>query len=251
MKKIKIIFLSVVLLCILLFIVLFFNKKDSSNISINKDDCTQVYFYDLGNSNIEIIKSNNYVFMINTGLEEDRDMLLDYFEQLGIEKIDYLIITNRNDEYMGNVSFVLNNYIVDYLYINDYDYSSKYVDDLFNNMDNTYADEIVLSSNEIIQVADLTINIYPCLDNEFTMEDKSFIVNIVEGDNSIYITSNISSKRLNDINSGKLFVSENKSLIDKDFNYYIYDGNDKIKSSKELLERDIVIYMNKKEFIVE
>lgn len=251
MNKTKIIFLSVVLFCVVVLGVLFFVRKNDSSVPINKDDYTQIYFYDLGNSNIEIIKSNNYVFMINTGLEEDRDTLLDYFEQLGIEKIDYLIITNRNDEYMGNVSFVLNNYVVDYLYINDYDFSSKYVDNLFNNMNNTYTDEIILTSNEVIKVNDFVINIYSCLDEEFTIEDKSLIVNIVEGDNSIYITSNISNKRLKDISSGNLFVSENNNLLDKDFDYYIYDGSKKINSSKNILNRNMIIYMNEKEFIVE
>lgn len=251
MNKTKIIFLSVVLFCVVVLGVLFFVKKNDSSVPINKDDYTQIYFYDLGNSNIEIIKSNNYVFMINTGLEEDRDTLLDYFEQLGIEKIDYLIITNRNDEYMGNVSFVLNNYVVDYLYINDYDFSSKYVDNLFNNMNNTYTDEIILTSNEVIKVNDFVVNIYSCLDEEFTIEDKSLIVNIVEGDNSIYITSNISNKRLKDISSGTLFVSENNNLLDKDFDYYIYDGNEKINSKKNILKRNMIIYMNEKEFIVE
>ena len=250
MNKIKIMFGSIVLVVILIFVILFVIKKEDK-IVLNKEDYTQIYFYDLGNSYIEIIKSNDYVFLIDTGLEEDRDMLLDYFEQLGIEKIDYLIITNRNDEYVGNVSFILENYIVDYLYINDYEYTSKYIDDLFNNMDNTYTDEIVLRTNETITIDNLYVNVYPCLDEEFTMDDKSFIVKVSEGDNSIYITSNISSKRLSEVNKGNLLVSRNKEVLNKDFEYYIYDGSEKIKSDKKLLSRNAIIYMNGKEFIVE
>lgn len=251
MNKLKIILCSIVLFIGIVLVSIFILNKEDNYIPKNIDDYTQIYFFDLGNSNIEIIKSNDYVFMINTGLEKDRDMLLDYFEQLGIEKIDYLIITNRNDEYMGNISFVLNNYIVDYLYINDYNYTSKYVDDLFNNMDSTYTDEIVLRNNENIKVGNFVIDIYPCLETECDMEDNSFIVKLKEGNNSIYITSNISSKRLSEVNKGNLFVSENKDLFYKDFDYYIYDGKDKIDSDKRILNRKTIIYMNEKEFIVE
>lgn len=247
-KIVGVIILLSLLVIMLIFFIINRNSKDNEN--INKEDYTQIYFYDLGNSNMEIIKKNEFTIVINTGLEIDRDMIIDYFEQLGIERIDYLILTNRNDEYIGNSSFILENYLVDYIYINDYEYSSDYVDKLFNTLSDSYTEEIILTSNENIKIDELKINIYPYLEDNFTMEDKEFIIEIEEGVYRLYLTGNASFKRLKEIDKGTLIASRNKDVLDKDFDYYIYDGNDKVNNKKKI-NRNSIIYMNEKEFILD
>ena len=113
-----------------------------------------------------------------------------------------------------------------------------------------YTEEIILTSNEKIVFGDLEINIYPFMKNDFKMNDKSFIINLKEGDNIIYLTYD-NSKRLEEIDKCNLLVSENKLLFDIESKYYIYDGIDKIKDKDNFLERNIYIYINKKEFIIE
>jgi len=248
----KKVFLLIVLILIILLIILFFClRMDKKNTPIDKTNYSQLYLYDLGKSNIELIIKNDFVIMINTGLEEDRDNLLDYLDKLGITEIDYLILTNRDDKYIGNASFIIENFKVEYLYLNDYNYSSEEVEELLNILFDSYTEEIILTSNENIVIDNLNINIYPYLENDFNMDDKTLIVNIKEGKNSIYLTSNSSNKRLDEIDSSSLIVSENKSFFDIKAKYYIYDRNDVIKDKDNLLKRNINIYFNEKEFIIE
>lgn len=244
-NKVKYISIVVILLIVLgLFLLLLVNLSKEKEINI--EDYTQVYLYNLGSSNIEIIKKNDTVILVNTGLSEDRDDLIDELNKLEIYEIDYLIITNKDDKYVGNVSYLLDNYLVDYIYMNDYDYSSKLMDEVNSNLIGSYTENIILTSNEIITLDDLTINIYPYIEDDFSMNDKTLVIEMLEGDNSIYLTSNISNKRFDFINKSTLLVSENKDLFDVDSKYHLFDGGNKRKS----LTRDLKVYMNKKELII-
>ena len=250
MKKKYLVVILFILIIIFLILFIFFTSKKTNNDVFNKSNYSQIYLYDLGNSNIELIIRDDFVVLINTGLEDDRDMLLDYLDQFGIEEIDYLILTNRNDKYIGNASYILEHFIVDYVYLNDYEYDSIDMNVLDNVLLDNYTEEIILTSNEKIVFGDLEINIYPFMKNDFKMNDKSFIINLKEGDNIIYLTYD-NSKRLEEIDKCNLLVSENKLLFDIESKYYIYDGIDKIKDKDNFLERNISIYINKKEFIIE
>lgn len=244
--KVKYISIGIILLIVLVLCLLLF-KSLSKEKEINIEDYTQIYMYDLDSSNVEIIKKNDTVILVNTGLGEDRDDLIDELNKLDIYEIDYLILTNKDDKYIGNVSYLLDNYLVDYLYINDYEYSSSLMDKVNSDLVGSYTESIILTSNEIITLDDLTINIYPYMKDDFSMNDKTLVIEMIEGDNSIYLTSNASSKRLDSIKKSTLIVSENKDLFDVDSKYYLYDGEDKNKNS---LFRDLKVYMNKKELII-
>lgn len=248
MKK-KFCIAILILLIISFFVYVFFAGNKTKDENFNKENYSQIYFYDLGNSTIEIIKKNNYIILINTGYLKDRDNLLDCLDQFGIEKIDYLILTNKNDKYIENASYILEHFMVDYVYLNDYDYESDSVNKLSEVLLDNYAEDIVLSSNENIFLDDLKINIYPYNETEYEMNDKSFIINLLEGDNSIYLTYD-NTKRLKDVDRSTLVVSENKVSFDVDSKYYLYDGKDKVMKNDNVLKRNLLIYMSEKEFII-
>lgn len=238
MKKRYILFL--ILLIIAIFSLLFFTNKKTNN---KDDDYAELFLYNIGNSNIEIIKKDNTFILINTGLEEDRYNLLKVLNNFEFQKIDYLILTNRNDEYIGNVSYLLDNYNVDYLYINDFAYESKKVEELENTIVGNYVDSIILSSTENIRLDILAIDIYPGDDDEASMEDKTLVVKASIGNNNIYLASNASSYRLENLDKSYLLVSENKSLFDIPSKYYLYDGKADINENN-LLKRDLHIVLS-------
>ena len=243
--KIKYIIVIIILLIVLvLFLLLFGNVSYEKDINI--DEYTQVYMYNLGSSNVEIIKKNDSVILVNTGLKEDLEDLIDELNKLEIYEIDYLIITNKDNKYVGNITYLLDNYLVDYIYMNDYEYSSSIMDEVNSSLIGSYTENIILTSNEVITLEDLTINIYPYMEEDFSLNDKNLIVEMLEGDNSIYLTSNSSDKRFDFIKSSTLLVSENKYLFKVDSKYYLLDN---VKNKKSLT-RDLKVFMNKKELII-
>lgn len=251
MKNKKIIFIIFILIiCIILFVIFGLDKREKE-LFIEKDKYSQIYLYDLGKSKIEVIIKDDFIFLINSGLEAEKDELLDCLDRLGIEEIDYFIITNKDDKYVGNALFILEHFKVDFIYFNDYEYNSKYIDDLYEFLDSSYTERIILTSNENIKISDLKVDIFPFMSDKFNMIDKSLIVSINEGNNYIYLTNNVSSKRIETLNKSTLLVGENINIFDYKSKYYIYDGKEKIKRKSNILKRNINIYMNSDEFIIE
>jgi hypothetical protein len=164
-NKVKYISVIIILLVVLVLFLLLFNDLSKEK-EINIEEYTQVYMYNLGNSNVEIIKKNDSIILVNSGLKEDLDDLIDVLNKLEIYEIDYLIVTNKDDKYVGNVTYLLDNYLVDYIYMNDYEYSSKIMDEVNSSLVGSYTENIILTSNEIITLDDLTINIYPYMEND-------------------------------------------------------------------------------------
>jgi len=244
-NKIKYISIGIILIIVVVFSLLII-KSLSEEKEINVENYTQVYMYNLGNSNVEIIKKNDTVILVNTGSSGDLEDLIDELNKLEIYEIDYLILTNKDDEYIGNVVYLLDNYLVDYIYMNDYEYSSILMDKVNSSLVSSYTENIILTSNEIITLDDLIINIYPYMEEDFSMEDKTLVIEMIEGGNSIYLTGKVSSKRLDFIKKSTLLVSENSDLFEVKSKYYVLDG----KNDKKSLKRDLKIYFDKKEFII-
>ena len=244
-NKVKYISVIIILLVVLILFLLLFNDLSKEK-EINIEEYTKVYMYNLGNSNVEIIKKNDSIILVNSDLKEDLDDLIDELNKLEIYEIDYLIVTNKDDKYVGNVTYLLDNYLVDYIYMNDYEYSSKILDEVNSSLVGSYTENIILTSNEIITLEDLTINIYPYMENDFSMNDKTLVIEMLEGNNSIYLTSNSSDKRFEFIDKSTLLVSENKYLFEVDSKYYLLDN---VKNKKSL-SRDLNVFMNKKELII-
>lgn len=249
MKKIKCIGVTFILLVAVIFIVLII-KEMSNRKELIIDNYSQLYLYKLEKSNIEIIKKNNSVILINTGTVDDREELIDLLSSLEIYEIDYLIVTNKNDKYIGNVSYLIDNYLIDYIYINDYEYSSSVMDNVNLKLNSSYTEKIILNSNEKITLDDLVISIFPFTESTSYMDDKTLIVKLEEGDNFIYLTSNSSDKRLDGISKGTILVSENSYLFSKDFSYFVYDGISNRKNKSKTLKRDLKIYFNSNELII-
>ncbi len=242
--------LGIILIILILVIALFLQNKNEDKKAIDRDLATQIYFYDLGNSEIEIIKKNDLVVLIDTGLEEDLLELLDSLQINNIQKIDYLILTNRDDKCIENASFILENYQVSYVYLNDYLYTSDNISQLEETLQDNFAINVTLTNDEKINFGDLEIDIYPYI-NDASMEDKGLMVRVSEGNNFIYLTGDISEKRFNEIKDSYLLVSSNPSLYDVSSQYYIYDGKEKINNKNNLLKRNIIVYLDRDKIVID
>lgn len=71
-----------------------------------------IYFLESIESDSIIIQSKNANILIDTAEEKDNNNLNFKLANLGITKIDYLIITHPDKDHIGNASFIINNYNV-------------------------------------------------------------------------------------------------------------------------------------------
>lgn len=78
----------------------------------------QVNFLQVGQADCIVIElPDSKVMMIDTGdSSSDQSVITKFFEENNIKAIDYLLITHSDSDHVGNADWVLNNYVVRYIF---------------------------------------------------------------------------------------------------------------------------------------
>ena len=77
-------------------------------------------FLNTGNSDAILIRMDNTVILMDTGETDDYAKISDKLDEYGITGIDYLIISHFDNDHIGTISQVLQNYTVKAVYMPDY-----------------------------------------------------------------------------------------------------------------------------------
>ncbi len=113
----------VALLCSLLFsndIDRSMNKKDFAFKAEISDSNYKVHFIDVGQGDSSLIQfPDGKNMLIDTGDNKSEVLknLTRYLDSVGVEKIDYLILTHTDSDHIGNADDILEMYEVDYIYL--------------------------------------------------------------------------------------------------------------------------------------
>jgi len=106
-----------------------FLKEDLEN-----DDLNILFLY-VGQADCTLIKIGEKVMMIDTGNNEDGKKIISFLQQMGIEKIDYLIGTHADEDHIGSVDKIVKAMEVSNLYmpkigedVPNYKYAKKAAD---------------------------------------------------------------------------------------------------------------------------
>lgn len=113
--------LIVIMLLIQLFILPTFAFGDTETIEVdlNLEEQDLAYtFFDLSNGEATLLQSGKgQNILIDTGSIESQEELEQRLKMYHVEVIDAVIITNKTEEYTGNLQWVINNYNVKNIYV--------------------------------------------------------------------------------------------------------------------------------------
>ncbi|MBQ2892066.1 MAG: DNA internalization-related competence protein ComEC/Rec2 [Bacilli bacterium] len=151
----------------------------------------RIYFLDLpeGEATLIISKYNRYVILVDSGEITKNNILNNIVINLGIRKIDYLIISHSDSDHIGGAFNLVKEISVKNIIFNYYDqnnttnYFKKYVD-------KTY----YLKKDDIIQTKYFKLKTYsPSIDYKDT-NDNSLVIRLDVFNKSILFTGDISTK---------------------------------------------------------
>ena len=89
---------------------------------LNSAGCTSqkeylcVDFLDVGNADCIVIRTENRTTVIDTATSISSDIIFEYLNEKGIDRIDILIITHFDKDHVGSASKIINNIKVDRVY---------------------------------------------------------------------------------------------------------------------------------------
>ena len=77
----------------------------------------QIYFFNVGQADCILVRSNGKNMLIDAGDNEDGPLLVKYIKKLGINKIDYLIGTHVHEDHIGGMDNIIKEFDIGEIYI--------------------------------------------------------------------------------------------------------------------------------------
>lgn len=105
--------------------------KDKNNkiIYTNSNDL-KIYFIDVGQGDSALIIKDDLSILIDAGDDEHGKKIVDFLKNKGISKLNYIVATNQNEDHIGGLDDVINNFEIDKIFVPDATTSTKRFTDL-------------------------------------------------------------------------------------------------------------------------
>lgn len=137
MKKIRV----VLLICLCLLVVgctnQFVESDDKTSVSTFSGDTLRVNYIDVGQGDSIFIQlPNKETMLIDAGEAYEADNVINYLNNLGIKKIDYVVGTHPHTDHIGGLEEVINTFDVEAIYMPKVSSNSKTFEDLLTIISN-------------------------------------------------------------------------------------------------------------------
>jgi len=206
MKKM---FLSLTLVSLLL---VSCSNNDITTTNMNVENNLEVTYLNVGKADAIVLKYQDSYTLIDTGLEETSNILINSLNNMGCKNIDYLIISHFDKDHVGGASYLLDNFSVSKIYTT---YKSS---DSNTNSYNSFINKITeLNYNDILTVVDTL--------TEFKIDNINYVIYPASGDD--YYTNDLS-------NNSSLLV---KTTYDN--RSFLFTGDAEKQRIKEIIKYDI------------
>ena len=118
-----------------------------------------VHFVDVGQGSCTLITSDFGTIMFDCGEKDQKEVVLDYLDNLNIEKIDYLIASHPHSDHIGCMSSVINHCEIGKFYMPELDESdiptSKTYEHLLNALEKNNVDSSYMKSGDSFSLGEI------------------------------------------------------------------------------------------------
>jgi competence protein ComEC len=92
----------------------------------------KVHFIDVGDADCILVQQGDKSMLIDAGNNSDEDVIKSYLLSQGISRLNILVGTHVDEDHIGSMDAVINNFDVDKIYVPKSDGDSKYLADVNN-----------------------------------------------------------------------------------------------------------------------
>ena len=105
--------------------------RQNQEVKINPNNLV-IHFVDVGQGDCILIGQNNEYALIDAGNNEDGQLLVEYFKELGVKKFKYVIGTHAHEDHIGGIDNIINNFELDKFYMPDVITTTKTFEDVLD-----------------------------------------------------------------------------------------------------------------------
>ena len=137
MNKIRILVLIILCLLVVGCKSPFIESNDKTSVSTFNSDNLRVNYIDVGQGDSIFIQlPNNETMLIDTGESYESDNVINYLNNLGIKKIDYIVGTHPHTDHIGGLESIINTFDISSIYMPKVSSTSKTYEALLTTVSN-------------------------------------------------------------------------------------------------------------------
>ena len=193
-------------------------KLTVSVINVKKADCI-------------LIQTENHAVLIDTATEDMSKTILQYLDDCGVQKLDYMIITHFHKDHCGSAAKIIKKLDVENVLQPDYDGTNDEYDNYLKATEKYDISPTRVNENYEFSLDDISFTVSPA--DKYTFEeydenDRSLVTSVYCGEKSFLFAGDIDEARINEmLNAG---VSHYDFLKVEHHGFYAENNADFIKA---------------------
>ncbi len=155
---------------------------------LTPENILEVHFLDVGQADSTLILTENHAMLIDGGNREDSELILDYLDEAGISKLDYVINTHAHEDHIGGLPDIIKSIDTKIIIAND-NYDSSISNSFFEIAEekNITVEKSVIGKQYVL--GDSSFQILGPLKTDYSdYNDFSIGLRLVHGENSFLFT---------------------------------------------------------------
>ena len=168
-------------------------EKEKTKQVVILHDKLRIYYVDVGQAEAILIDSGGEYMVIDGGNNADGPLLVEYFKELGVNKIQYVVGTHAHEDHIGGLDDIITNFDVDTIYIPDAITTTKTFEDLLDSIDKKNMKYKVPKIDNTFKLKDAEIKVIYTGNDTDDLNNSSIILKLTYGNTSFLFTGDTTS----------------------------------------------------------
>ena len=175
-------------------------RKNTVNVPM---DGLYVHYIDVGQGDSELVCCNGEYMLIDAGEPDASDAVLEYLDDLGIDRLDYLVCTHGHSDHCGGLDAVVESLEVETVFTSPYAGDSPSYEIFTDAVYDAGLELTVPVLGESYRLGEASFSFIGPLEDYDNLNDDSLVMRLEYGDTSFLFTGDMTSKAEKDlINDG-------------------------------------------------
>lgn len=160
---------------------------------------TEIVFFKAGKADASVILHGDDVIMIDTGLRKNADELIEALDELGVDKIDVLIISHFDKDHVGGAAEILRACDVGIVYQSNSPKDSDEYEEYLKALEETGTKAVTVTDTTDLRFGSLTVSIDGPEQDEYTVDpsnNSSLITTVAFGTNTVLFAGDAEDLRI-------------------------------------------------------